>query len=167
MAIFIRAFLCVLLCVSSAIGEDINLVRPLDNLVTPVVLYLPQVGATCELLIPVQYLYQWPAAKLDEPTITQGSPQPSRDVTPTPTPPREGDFKVGEYKQELVLGGRAIRVRFVVPKDMTTIGLTAHSYIYNNQWLYTRDAFHKFSIEIYPMAPWSDFVGGLTKEERP
>ena len=157
----------VVLCVfgfSFCFGADIELVKPLADMNTPIVLYMPQAGATCEVLIPIQYLYQWPAAKLDEPTITQGSIQKSTDTVPNPRPSREGDFKVGEYKQELVLGGKAIRIQFVVPDKMTTIGLTAHSYIYNNQWLYTRDAFHKFSVEIYPIPPWSEFLQSLTKE---
>jgi len=155
--------LCVLLFTGIAWGADIELVKPLPDMNVPIVLYLPQAGATCELLIPVQYLYQWPANKLDEATITQGSVQPSTYVAPSPAPPREGDFKISEYKQDLVLGGKAIRIKFIVPDKVTTIALTAHSYVYNNQWMYTRDAFHKISVEIYPIAPWSEFLESLTK----
>ena len=148
-------------------AADLTLTVPLKDLNTPVVLYLPQAGATCQLLIPVQYLYQWPAATLGDATITQGTSQPSQDSTPSPKPPREGDFNLEAFHQELSQGGRVIRLEFQVPDKMTTIAITAHSFIYNNQWLYTRDAFHKISVEIYPMGPWTEFLESLTNEKMP
>ena len=153
-------FLIVALC-TTAVAADFTVVSPVTDLSKPVVLYLPQVGSTCEVLIPVQYLYQWPAAKLGEPTITQGTSQPSLDSVPSPRPTREGDFDLTSYQQELIHGGRVIRLQFTVPDKMTVIAVFAHSYIYNNAFVRTRNAFHPISVEIYPLAPWTEFLEEL------
>jgi len=128
-----------------------------------VVLYLPQVGEMVELTIPIQYLHQWPAAALDEEaTITQGQSMAKTGETPDPKPAsREGTFDLKSFKQELINGGTAIRIEFKVPDKMTTIILTPHSFIYNNQWLYTRDASHKVSIEVYPKPDWQEIVSAM------
>ena len=159
---------CWLAFSSLVYGADIQLVKPLDDLNTPVVLYLPEVGKTCEVLIPVQYLYQWPAADISPATITQGSSQPNADTMPSPKPPREGTFDVKAYKQSLILDGRVVKLEFVVPDKPTTIGLAVHSFIYNNWWISTRDHFHTISVEVYPTPSWQEFVKslGTTQESK-
>ena len=141
----------------------IRITRPLTDLNTVVVLYLPQVGEMVELTLPIQYLHQWPAAALDaEPVVTQGQSMAKYGETPDPKPAsREGTFDLASYKHELIAGGTAIRMEFKVPDKMTTIIVTPHSFIYNNQWLYTRDAAHKVSVEVYPKQDWQEVVAGL------
>ena len=157
----VGAWLLSLVMCASLLAADVSLVKPLDNLNTPVILYLDQVGATCEVLIPIEYLYRWPAGSISTPTITQGSSQPDANTMPNPRPAREGTFDVKSFKQSLVLDGRAIKIEFVVPDKPTTIGLVVHSFIYNNQWLYTRDHFHTISVEVYPTPSWQEFIQSL------
>ncbi len=173
-----RAFLCVIAlawCIAAQ-AADTTIVRPMPDLSKPIVLYLPKAGQTCELTVLPQRLYQWPATELDAPSVTQGQPMAKVGDRLDPIPPPEGDFDLKGYRQELLWGGRGIKISFSVPDKMTTINLTTHSPIWNNiqalrggVYYGAKDSFQKIDIEIYPMMPWDEFIEavGPGKEASP
>ena len=133
----------------------IELTVPLRDPNIPIRLYLPQVGEMCQVDIPMEYAYQFPAAELVDPsTIRQQYSMPSGDVQPAPRPPAHGDFDMEVYKQELLDGGRTVRLTFKIPPRSTGIGLQTDHWIYDTVNVFTKNHWKKFAVIIVPLPEW-------------
>jgi len=152
-----RTLLVWLAFVSVAVGADHEFKVPIPADGKDVQVSLPFVGDTVRLVLMPRYENDYPAFELGKPTITQlGDPKDYDRNSPIPDP--AGDFDKQSYKQELVNGGRAISIEFVVPKTLTVIAMKPRQKQFQLLFKRIRTYTRFYAIVIRPTVPFKTVV---------